>query len=134
MILKGSQRGGAANLANHLMNVSDNEHMRVHELRGFACDDLKGAFKEVEAIARGTRCKQAFFSLSLNPPASENVPDAVFEDALSRIEEKFDLKDQARALIFHEKDGRRHAHCVWSRIDPETMTAKQLSCFKLGLQ
>lgn len=134
MILKGSQRGGAGNLANHLMNVSDNEHLRVHELRGFACDDLKGAFKEVEAIARGTRCKQAFFSLSLNPPASENVPDAVFEDALSRIEERLGLQGHARALIFHEKDGRRHAHCVWSRIDPETMTAKQLSFFKLGLQ
>lgn len=33
-------------------------------------------------------------------------------------------------MVFHEKEGRRHARAVWSRIDAETMTAKQLSFFK----
>jgi hypothetical protein len=67
LILKGSQRGGGQNLAAHLMRVDENEHVIVHDLRGFASDNLKGAFKEAEAIARGTRCKQYLFSLSLNP-------------------------------------------------------------------
>ncbi len=35
MILKGSQRGNGGQLAKHLMNSSDNEHITVHELRGF---------------------------------------------------------------------------------------------------
>jgi hypothetical protein len=44
------------------------------------------------------------------------------------------LDGQPRAIVFHEKEGRRHAHCVWSRIDAETMTAKQLSHWKLKLR
>ena len=58
MILKASQRGGGQNLAVHLMRPDDNEHVRVHELRGFASDNLKDAFKEAEAVSLGTRCRQ----------------------------------------------------------------------------
>ncbi len=38
MILKGSQRGGGRDLAVHLMKMDDNEHVRLHELRGFVGD------------------------------------------------------------------------------------------------
>ena len=55
MILKASQRGGGQDLAAHLMRTDDNEHLSIHELRGFASDSLKGAFKEIEAISRGTK-------------------------------------------------------------------------------
>lgn len=133
MILKASQRGSGQNLAAHLMRTDDNEHVLVHDLRGFASDDLHGAFKEAEAVSRGTKCRQYLFSLSLNPPEAENVPVAVFEDAIERIEGKLGLEGQPRAIVFHEKEGRRHAHCVWSRIDAETMTARQMSFFKQKL-
>lgn len=133
MILKGSQRGGGQGLAAHLLNTTDNEHVRVHELRGFAADELHGAFKEVEAIARGTKCRQYLFSLSFSPPASESVPVEIFEEAISRAEERLGLSDQPRAIVFHEKEGRRHAHCIWSRIDAESMTARQMSFFKTKL-
>ena len=46
MILKGNQRAGGAQLAVHLLNADDNEHVTVHGLRGFVADDLNGAFKE----------------------------------------------------------------------------------------
>lgn len=39
MILKGSQRGNAAQLAKHLTNMRDNEHVDLHELRGFMNED-----------------------------------------------------------------------------------------------
>ena len=68
MILQGSQRSGARQLAADLLNSRDNEHVEVHELRGFCADDLQGAFQEIEATSRGTRAKQPLFSLSLNPP------------------------------------------------------------------
>ncbi|WP_299436928.1 relaxase/mobilization nuclease domain-containing protein [uncultured Rhodospira sp.] len=125
MILKGNQRGGARQLAAHLLKA-ENEHVEVHELRGFMADDLTGAFREFEAVARGTRCRQPLFSVSLNPPPNERVPVEVFEDAVARLEAKLGLEGQPRALVFHEKEGRRHAHCVWSRIDTETMTAINL--------
>lgn len=115
------------------MRTDDNEHVHLHELRGFSSDNLKGAFKEAEAISRGTKCRQYLFSLSLSPPALERASVDVFEHVIDRIEEKLGLSGQPRAIVFHEKEGRRHAHCVWSRIDAETMTARQLSFFKTKL-
>ncbi|MEE4379210.1 MAG: relaxase [Candidatus Competibacteraceae bacterium] len=41
---------------------------------------------------------------------------------------------QPRAIEFHEKEGRRHAHCVWSRIDSAQMKAISLPHFKLKLR
>ena len=73
MILKGSQRGGSQQLAVHLLKTAENEHAEVHELRGFMADDLYGALAETEAVAKGTRCKQPVFSLSLNPPKDADV-------------------------------------------------------------
>lgn len=133
MILKGSQRGGGQDLAAHLMRTDENEHVELCELRGFAASDLRGAFKEAEAISRGTKCRQYLFSVSLSPPQGEAVPLSVFQEAIQRIEERVGLEGQPRAIVFHEKEGRRHAHCVWSRIDAETMTARPLPFFKRNL-
>lgn len=58
----------------------------------------------------------------------------MFEDTVNRIEQKTGLEGQPRVVVFHEKEGRRHAHCVWSRIDAETMTARNLPHFKAKLQ
>lgn len=126
MILDGNQRGGARDLAQHLMK-QENEHIEVHEIRGFVADTVMGALREAEAISRGTRCAQHLYSLSLSPPETENVSIAVFEAAVERIEAKLDLVGHARVVVFHEKNGRRHAHCVWSRINPDTMTAVRMS-------
>lgn len=133
MILKGSQRSGGKQLALHLMK-EENEHVEIHEVRGFVSESVMGAFKEAQAMASGTRCKQYLFSLSLNPPEGENVRVELFERALDRIEESLGLTGQPRVVVFHEKEGRRHAHAVWSRIDADTMTAKQLSFFKSKLR
>lgn len=133
MILKASQRGGGHDLAAHLMKTNDNEHVSLHELRGFASDDLRGAFKESEAISRGTKCRQYLFSLSLSPPEAARVSADEFASTIDRIEERLGLEGQPRAVVFHEKEGRRHAHCVWSRIDAETMTARQMSFYKKKL-
>lgn len=130
MILKGSQRGGGAQLATHLMNDRDNDHVAVHELHGFMADDLDGALSEAHAVSKGTQCRQFMFSLSINPPkeASASVDDLLA--AADRAGEKLGLQDQPRAVVIHEKNGRRHAHVVWSRIDAEAMKAVNLPFFK----
>lgn len=133
MILKGSQRSGGNALAAHLMNEHDNDHITLFELRGFISNDLKGAFQEIHAVSKGTRCQQYLFSLSLNPPQNETASERDFADAADRAETALGLDGQSRAIIFHEKNGRRHAHVVWSRIDIETMTAVNLPHFKLRL-
>lgn len=136
MILKASQRGGGMALAAHLLK-SENEHVEVHEVhevRGFVADDVKGAMKETQAVAKGTRCKQPLFSVSFNPPQDASVSIDKFEAVIERVEQANGLNGQPRIIVFHEKEGRRHAHCVWSRIDAETMTARPLPFFKKKLR
>ncbi len=123
MILKGLQRAGGRQLAMHLLRADENEHVEVHEIRDFMADDLHGAFQEAYAASKGTRAKQFLFSLSLNPPPNERVPIETFESAIEAAEQRLGLDGQPRTIIFHEKDGRRHAHAVWSRIDTQNMRA-----------
>ena len=127
MIMVGNSRGNGQNLARHLLSP-ENEHVSVHAVDGFMSDDLHGAFKEAEAVSRGTRCKKYLFSLSLNPPKGVEVGTEVFNDTISRVENKLNLSGQPKAVVFHEKSGadgktRRHCHVVWSRIDTQAMKA-----------
>lgn len=66
MILKGAKRGGAGDLARHLMKA-ENEHIEIHEIRGFSASTLLGAFREAEAVSLGTRCTKPLFALALSP-------------------------------------------------------------------
>lgn len=122
MILNGNCRGGARNLALHLLK-EENEHVAVYQVRGFASDTLPEALNEAYAVSRGTRCKKFLFSLSLNPPPGHDVSTEAFEAAVDRAEAELGLTGQPRAIVFHEKQGRRHAHAVWSRIDADAMKA-----------
>lgn len=130
MILKGSQRSGAMNLANHLMNDRDNDHVTLFEVRGFVARDLHGALSEAHAISKGTKCQQFMFSLSLSPPKEADASEQDLLDAVERAEKAVGLDGQPRVIVFHEKEGRRHAHAVWSRIDASTMKAINLPHFK----
>ncbi|HEV7437683.1 MAG TPA: relaxase/mobilization nuclease domain-containing protein [Pseudorhizobium sp.] len=133
MILKGSQRAGAGQLAAHLLNEKDNEHIEVAELRGFVASDLRGALAETFAISRATKCQQYMFSLSLSPPSQAVVSEEDFRKAIDVAEKRLGLEGQARAIVIHEKEGRRHAHAVWSRIDGQEIKAINLPHFKRKL-
>lgn len=91
MIIKASQRGGARKLALHLLNDNDNEHIEVHEVRGFMSQTVKGAMNEAEAVSRGTKCKQPVFSVSVSPPTA-------YEEAAARIEDN-KMQEIARELF-----------------------------------
>lgn len=72
--------------------------------------------------------------MSLNPPEGAAVSKDVFEETADQIEKKLGLDNQPRAIVFHEKDGRRHAHVVWSRIDAQRMRAINLPHYKAKLR
>jgi len=133
MILEGNARGFGAELARHLMNLRDNDHVSLHSLDGFLAEDLAGALEEAEAISQATQCRKYLFSLSLNPPPEASVSEAEFEAVIARAERDLGLAGQPKAIVFHEKNGRRHVHVVWSRIDAGRMKAINLPHFKRKL-
>ena len=132
MILKGSQRAGAADLATHLSNEYDNARVEIAEVRGLVADDLHGAFAEIEAVASGTRCKQPLYSLAINPPLP--LSREQYMAAVDYIEDKLGLTGQPRAVVFHVKDGREHCHVVWSRIDLDNMRSIGMSHDRMKLR
>ncbi|MBO9399159.1 relaxase/mobilization nuclease domain-containing protein [Shimia sp. R9_2] len=134
MILVGSQRSGAIELANHLLNDRDNDHVTLLETQGFMSEDLHEALSEAYAASKATRCKQYLFSLSLNPPEGYEVSEEELLKAIERAGETLGLSDQPRAVVLHEKEGRRHAHAVWSRIDGDQMKAINMPHFKNKLR
>ena len=133
MILKGSQRGGARALPAHLTNTNTNDHFEVADIRGLAATSLEGAFLEIEATSKATKASQPLFCVSFNPPQNVILTFDQFEAGFAAVERKLGLSDQPRAVVYHEKEGRRHAHVVWSRIDVESMKALPMSHFKMKL-
>ena len=130
MIIKASQRTGARNLANHLMNIKDNDHVTIGEVRGVIGRSLHAVFLEIDASRHSTRCEKPFFSASFNPPKGETVNVDDFERAFNQLERKLGLDNQPRVVVYHEKEARRHAHVVWSRIDVDNGKAIHMSHFK----
>lgn len=130
MIIKASERGSARSLANHLTNTNDNEHVELYEVRGLLGSSLHAALLEIDAVSQGTQSQKPFFSTSFNPPQDEDVSYDQFMDAFDQLEQKLGLTDQPRVVIFHEKEARRHAHVVWSRVDIDNMKVINMSHFK----
>jgi hypothetical protein len=123
MVIKGSARGGAASLAQHLQRTDTNERMELRELRGVMAEDLDKALQEMEAVASGARSARHFYHASINTRADEVMTPEQWQQSVDRLERELDLTDQPRAVVAHVKEGRAHVHVVWSRIDLETMTA-----------
>jgi len=114
MILHGNPRGSGRDLAIHLLRDDENDHVEIHQIRGFIADDVRGAFQEAQAMSSATKAKQYLYSLSLSPPKSGNVSAEEFESAINKAEKALGLSGQPRVIVFHEKGDQRdrHAHAV----------------------
>lgn len=123
MIIKGVSCAGAYRLTAHLSRRDTNERVEVKEVRGVTADNLRGALREMEAVAAGARTTKPFYHASINTRADERLTDEQRSHAIDRLEEKLGLTGQPRVVVVHEKHGREHCHIVWSRIDLSRMAA-----------
>ncbi len=132
MIAKGTTHNSGDTLAHYMVTGKEGERAALWQLRGFAFDDIKEAFRSVHVMADGTRCLQPFFHVQVRNPAGEALTRPQWEYTANRIEARLGLAGQPRAIAFHvdEKTGHEHMHIAWSRIDEETLTARPLPFFK----
>jgi hypothetical protein len=124
MIIKGGSRSNRRFFARHLLNAKDNEEVRLVELKGFAHEDVDGALRDMEAVAKGTRCKNFFYHADMNPREGEHLTPEQWGQAVDTLERHLGYEGQPRVVIEHEKEGRVHRHVIWQRIDLDTMTAR----------
>jgi hypothetical protein len=123
MIINGGSRRNARFFARHLANGEDNERVTVCEIRNLAAQTIAEAFKEMEAIALGTRCENYFYHANLNPLSTEVLTPAQWSRAVDLLEANLGLSGHARFIVEHEKKGRVHRHGIWLRIDVNRMRA-----------
>lgn len=113
MILKGSQRSGALKLAAHLLNDRDNDHVELHELRGFTADDLHGALREALKDKQAERAQRE----ALQRTARFRKGIAGAWDWLSGKTRKIRKQNEAEAAVAAMRDA----------AEREAMIAGQLS-------
>lgn len=120
MIIKGGSRENRRFFSRHFLNARDNDRVRVVEFRGLAHETVADAFRDMEADAKGTRCKNYFYTVSMSPREGEELTEEQWTRAVDITEKHLGLEGQPRFVIEHEKAGRVHRHAVWSRIDTDT--------------
>jgi len=136
MIAKGTPHNNGAKLAAYLTTGKENEKATLWELRGFASEDIREAFRSVHVMAEALpQLEQPFFHVQVRNPEGETLTREQWMRVANRIEAKLGLTSQPRAIAFHEntETGHEHMHLAWSRIDEETLTARRLPFYKLRL-
>lgn len=137
MIAKGTPHNNGAKLAAYLTTGKENEKATLWELRGFASEDIREAFRSVHVMAEALpQLEQPFFHVQVRNPGGETLTREQWLQVANRIEAKLRLSGQPRAIAFHENTdtGHEHMHLAWSRIDQENLTARRLPFYKLRLK
>lgn len=123
IIINGGSRRAGGWWAAHLGNKEKNDRVEVVELVGLSAETMPEAFREMQAVARGTKCENYFYQANINPREDEQLTPAQWREAVDTLEKNLGLTGQPRFVVEHEKNGRVHRHVVWSRIDAKRMTA-----------
>src|SRR5271170_6839692 len=130
MLLKGSARGGAADLAKHVQKEV-NEKVSIVRSRGVMADDIDGALLEMDALGSMLRTGRTLYHLSINPEPGKDreMDESEWRFCEEAALKKLGLANQPFIVIEHEKIGkedgivRRHRHIVASLADLEHMRA-----------
>ncbi|MEO7863452.1 MAG: hypothetical protein ABIU05_24050, partial [Nitrospirales bacterium] len=66
MIIKGNSRGGASQLARHLLRADTNERVKIIELQS-PLDDLGDALRDWQLISAGTKGTKGLYHANISP-------------------------------------------------------------------
>jgi hypothetical protein len=81
IIIEGGSRSAGGWWARHLRNTATNERAQLVQVEGLSTDTVPDMFREMRALAQGTRCGNYFYQASINPRADENLTPAQWRDA-----------------------------------------------------
>lgn len=131
MIAKGNLHAHGGKLAAYLITSKDGERAELVQLDGFAADNIRDAFNDVQIQAEATRATKPFFHAYVRLPESDELTRARWQEVADRLELRLGFDGQGRAVAFHHgAAGETHMHVVWSRIDLETMKAIDPGLYK----
>ena len=94
MIINGGSRRNARFFAKHLAKGEENERITVCDIRNLAALTIADAFREMAAIAMGTRCENYFYHADMNPREDEHLTDAQWSQAVDTLERRLGFEGQ----------------------------------------
>ena len=105
--------------ANHLINTEENERAELIEIRDLNAGNVREALEEMQRLARqNPRVKNFMHHADFNPRRDKVLTDIERDRAFEIYEEQRGIpKNQPRIVMEHVKNGRRHWHVIWYRLD-----------------
>lgn len=128
MIIKSSQRGGAASLAQHLVKNRDDDGIKQKIIVSgsrhlLGSRDVHRALTVMEMMAWASPAtKKHLYHVSLNP--SQEMSAEQWAHSWHRYEQEYGLEDHAYIEVTHIKKGRTHVHRAYERVDSDGKAIK----------
>ena len=123
IIINGGSYSDGGWWSKHLQKAETNERVEVVGFDDLSAETIPDAFREMEALASATRCKNYFYQDNINPRADEHLTPAQRDEAIDTLG-RISASPASRALWSStRRKARTHWHVVWSRIDTEKMQA-----------
>ncbi|WP_241559125.1 relaxase/mobilization nuclease domain-containing protein [Chitinophaga barathri] len=122
-------------MATYLLNKADNDNVRLFQIRGTSQpNDLRLSLLEMSLTSELTKSDKGLYHAQICPAYGEDkrMTEADWLRAVEIWEEETGFTGQKRALVFHEKNGRIHLHCVWECYDHERGIMKSDSFSRLA--
>lgn len=130
MIIKANAHDNSKNLGIYLLDAGENEHVKILESslpnESVNFEEVALEFEYMAEQARllsgSHKFKYPFLHANLNPTLEdcEKMSQADFIKSVDILEKNLDLVGHKRLVVQHIKNGRKHIHVAWSRIDPKT--------------
>jgi hypothetical protein len=113
---RGGSRGDAKAMARYALDKGKNELSEIIDIRGTLAQDVPGAFAEMEAIAKGSRCTKFLYHYQINPAKGVELTREQWERAIEVSEKALGLDECQHVVFRHVKKGREHYHVVCNRV------------------
>ncbi|MDX2028239.1 MAG: relaxase/mobilization nuclease domain-containing protein [Alphaproteobacteria bacterium] len=125
MIIKGGRRGGARQLAAHLLRRDTNEDVIIHEIDSYPVkalndDGLKSTLR-LMAVQGQTKGKlRTLYHSIIAPQQGETLNKRQLKHAVDTLAKNLGMEGHPRVIVEHRKDGRQHFHVVFNILNPTT--------------
>jgi hypothetical protein len=125
MIVKGNRRGGAKQLADHILRRDTNEDVIIRELLDFPSkqlsdDHLRNALRLMAAQGQAQGKLRTLYHSILAPQEGEKLNAKQLRYAVDTLAKNLGMEGHQRVIVEHHKAGRQHFHVVFNILHPET--------------
>lgn len=123
-IVKGKARSAGRQLATYLLSMKENEMVRIIDLDGqmnFQDWELKTLLGDFTLNEKLTRGRKGIYHATIRPEqtVSMTMTDDEWMECVDILSDALKFSNQRKAVVMHEKQGWRHIHIAYERVDLE---------------